>query len=1167
MTRWVDKPDETEDQDDRVGVYFGRDIKGRRDDRVPCTKRARTPPHQRDFSGFSFNDYIPGNSGGDGDDRETQSSLGGVVPSNSFNVPSNSAGGGGETQPSLGLRKESCLSDILAQHGGRGVSRRCHWEIQKLRQENRCMYALPGQGCNRDEEKARIRDILAGNGGGSGKVGMQALGGEKACIILDDSEEEGEVQFLGEALPFQLQASPFQPRTPKPVTTTFSQAELQTPSPFSSSQKRKLDSIDTTTTPQRLAPQQRQVTSAQSLSRSEWTFGERRPTAVSEGAAVEALSPFSTPTNRRDSMSGSINRREGYEIVPIPANAREMSVGNGSEAVTSANKRQVSILGNRGGGKFSVGSDVLSAFKEGLTPTSKIKDGGKLSAGGEVVGAAKEQIPSTPTSKSKNGGKLGQGSEVVTAAKYQSIQTPKPKNRGVSQDWEVIEVGQSTNLTLPHRSSTQRKPVIDLEDYEVLPPLTGTTSNTTTSKATIINDSDSEGDFDFEIISSNTLTSPTLARRRSTIYPMRNPPIIHPLDIVWATMVNNFALERNIVVELSDGDFLKITNLVRNVDTYDLTLRGHRFQRTRDLNGLLAKKRNELCWVTEVDEDDDRPASVQSLAEVPASSVVRVRKTLITNMSFPAATYRNTPFPGGMENVEHEGIVAVRWSYTTTWPSAKARINNENAFCERVLRHLGEGDALVGEGLRIRDGFAREQFRGPTVVGGSYIPVVRKGGKMGVSNTKSPVRGNETGWLRRLTGSRSNSVQDLSGQTIGLFDDDMVDLTDEFPKTPTKSRLSVAETTQRMLGQIDLTTPELSFPPSDGTVRATNASSKVKATIKRVEGQMYTYGDAFCGAGGATRGAHMAGFKVVWGFDFNAHACETWRLNFPSANMYEMSAYDVCEIWAKEAKAGMPNRAQVDILHISPPCQFFSPAHTIPGKDDDMNTASLLACGRLLALVKPRVVTLEQTFGIGHAEFTRWFNALIHQFTDNGYSLRWKICHLQDWGLPQRRQRLIIIAACPGETLPPFPPYTHSKHPTPLNGLKPYTSVNTLLTSIPLNAPDHDLASSLSKPLHESPWDGTSIAPRAITTHGGQNYHPSGTRGFTNRELAALQGFPGGHRFGEKNVKKQIGNAVPPSVAGVLFGAVRKALEAADGVEMEVIDVGGGVEREVFVVD
>lgn len=110
-----------------------------------------------------------------------------------------------------------------------------------------------------------------------------------------------------------------------------------------------------------------------------------------------------------------------------------------------------------------------------------------------------------------------------------------------------------------------------------------------------------------------------------------------------------------------------------------------------------------------------------------------------------------------------------------------------------------------------------------------------------------------------------------------------------------------------------------------------------------------------------------------------------------------------------------------------------------------------------------------------------------------------------------------------------------------------------MLSSIPAGAPDHDLPAALAKPLHERPWDGAGIAPRAITTHGGQNYHPSGARGFTNREFAELQGFPGEHVFSERNVKKQIGNAVPPSVARVLFGAVRRALEEADGVEREVL--------------
>lgn len=590
----------------------------------------------------------------------------------------------------------------------------------------------------------------------------------------------------------------------------------------------------------------------------------------------------------------SINRSEGYEVVVMPVGGGELGFGNGGVAAASTPKSKIGgrlsfgseIVGavkeqltstpkSKNGGNISnLGSEIIAGDKEQLTPTPKNKNVSNVSFGSEVVAAVKDQLTTTP--KSKNIGLRFFGSEVVAAAKEQLTPTPKSKigglglrseaiaaakdhtakskNAGVDHDWEVVELGSSTDLTIPHRPSIPRKPVIDLEDYEVLPPLTGTTSNTTIPH-TIIDDSDSEAEFEFEIISSHTLNP--LPRRRSTIYPLRNPPILHPLYSLTSTTISNLnlALSPSTVVELSDGDFLKITDLIRNVDTAEITLRGHRFQRTRDLNGLLAKKRNELCWVTEVDEDDDGPAALQSLAEVPASSVTRVRTALITNMSFPAATFRNTPHPGNLENVENEGLVTVRWKYTTTWPSAKERVNNENAFCERVLRHLEEGDKLVGEGLRIKDELAREQFRGPTVLGGSYVPVVRRGGNGGVKrgDSKLPVRLEESGWLRRLPGSRSGSVLQIGGlaqavgqaQTAGRFDDDMVDLTDELPKTGMNPRPSVAEATQeRMLSQIDLTTPELSLLPSDGTVRATNAASMKKTTIKRVEGQIYTYGDA-----------------------------------------------------------------------------------------------------------------------------------------------------------------------------------------------------------------------------------------------------------------------------------------------------------------------------------
>lgn len=59
----------------------------------------------------------------------------------------------------------------------------------------------------------------------------------------------------------------------------------------------------------------------------------------------------------------------------------------------------------------------------------------------------------------------------------------------------------------------------------------------------------------------------------------------------------------------------------------------------------------------------------------------------------------------------------------------------------------------------------------------------------------------------------------------------------------------------------------------------------------------------------------------------------------------------------------------------------------------------------------------------------------------------------------------------------------------------------------------------------------------------------------TNREFATIQGFPMEHKFGSRNVKRQIGNAVPPVIAKLLFETCRRSLEEADGMEKEVISL------------
>ncbi|KAF7907450.1 uncharacterized protein EAF01_005036 [Botrytis porri] len=302
----------------------------------------------------------------------------------------------------------------------------------------------------------------------------------------------------------------------------------------------------------------------------------------------------------------------------------------------------------------------------------------------------------------------------------------------------------------------------------------------------------------------------------------------------------------------------------------------------------------------------------------------------------------------------------------------------------------------------------------------------------------------------------------------------------------------------------------------------------------------YTYGDGYCGAGGMTRGAASAGLKIKWGFDFNPHAGETWQKNFPSAKFHLLPVNEF---------AALPDphkKLWVDILHLSPPCQVFSPIHTCPGRNDEMNYAALFGVMAAIEKARPRIVTLEQTFGILHPKHKDAFNGLIACFTNLGFDVSWKVVRLQGYGTPSRRSRLIILASCPGEPLPHMPQYTHHDPHLLLPSQTPYLTPNDVLSTIPRNAPNHDPSSERLHRTTYTPWNGNTIC-RAILTSGAGVGLPNGTRGMTNRELAALQGFPLNHVFYGFEIKKQVGNAVPPIFGRRLLESVRRQLERRDG--------------------
>ncbi|KAF7535834.1 hypothetical protein G7054_g5082 [Neopestalotiopsis clavispora] len=325
-------------------------------------------------------------------------------------------------------------------------------------------------------------------------------------------------------------------------------------------------------------------------------------------------------------------------------------------------------------------------------------------------------------------------------------------------------------------------------------------------------------------------------------------------------------------------------------------------------------------------------------------------------------------------------------------------------------------------------------------------------------------------------------------------------------------------------------------------VQDLDLDEKAEATwISQEHGQRYTMGDMFCGAGGTSLGARQAGLHIRVACDNAPHACATHRHNFPET---ELCQEDIWKFIREDLRWG-GNRDYVDVLHLSPPCQFWSPAHTVAGVNDEANIAVLFSCRELIKKLKPRIFTLEQTFGILHPRFEHYFNALLHGFTQYGYSVRWRVVDLLEWGLSSRRSRLIMIGACPGEKLPTFPDSTHAKDPRPNSHLKPFTTVMDAMKLIPPDATMHEKKHVRFK----EPWNPNIPLARCITTHGGfGNYHYSGRRDFTNRELATMNGFPARFEFHPQNVKRQIGNAFPARVVRVLYSHLREWLEDEDRV-------------------
>ena len=289
----------------------------------------------------------------------------------------------------------------------------------------------------------------------------------------------------------------------------------------------------------------------------------------------------------------------------------------------------------------------------------------------------------------------------------------------------------------------------------------------------------------------------------------------------------------------------------------------------------------------------------------------------------------------------------------------------------------------------------------------------------------------------------------------------------------------------------------------------------------------------FSGAGGLDLGFKMAGHEIVWANDFYEDATKTYALN--------LGNHIVCKNIMDVQSSEIP---ECDIVIGGFPCQGFSVANTKRNESDSRNVLYKELI-RVIQAKKPKFFLAENVKGLLSFCKGKVFQMILSDFSQLGYKVQYKLFNAANYGVPQKRERVIIVGVRNDiEFTYEFPAETHSAKPTLFQ--KSWVSVGEALKNIP----DPDLPHTLKN--HEySKYklrfngyighrriDPNQPAP-TVTARGDDKggvvvlHHPNNLRRMSCRELATVQSFPLDFEFygTRSSVYRQIGNAVPPLLA------------------------------------
>lgn len=310
------------------------------------------------------------------------------------------------------------------------------------------------------------------------------------------------------------------------------------------------------------------------------------------------------------------------------------------------------------------------------------------------------------------------------------------------------------------------------------------------------------------------------------------------------------------------------------------------------------------------------------------------------------------------------------------------------------------------------------------------------------------------------------------------------------------------------------------------------------------------------GAGGQALGLEKAGFKHLALADIDAHCCQTLRVNRPLWNVAQADIRD----WTGASKY----RGHTVLLAGGLPCPPFSVAGKQLGKNDerDLFPAAL----RLINEIGPKAVMIENVRGILDPVFLKYRQHIEHELHSMGYRAQWRMFSASDFGVPQLRPRVFLVALVEGL-------WQHFSWPT-RSRKKPGT-VGEVLFDL--------MASSGWAGAEEWKLKANTIAPTVVggsTKHGGPDLGPTrakrawrelgvdghgiadlppepdftGMPRLTVRMVARLQGFPDDWAFSGRKTHsyRQVGNALPPPVAYAIARQIMRCLNAGEKLQVAV---------------